>query len=199
MARVEAVIVAGGFGTRLRPLTEHRPKHLLPVAGVPLVAHQLAKLAAAGVAGSCWRRAITPTSSSRPSATAATGASSWSTCARTSRSVPAGRSATSPNSLASVPDEPVVILNGDILSGHDLRRAAGPAPRAPRRMSPCTWSRSPTRARTAACRPMRHGRVDGVPREGPASGVEPDQRRLLRLRPAGDRRDPRRPRRVGRA
>jgi UTP-glucose-1-phosphate uridylyltransferase len=46
---VEAVIVAGGFGTRLRPLTDRRPKHVLPVAGVPFLDHQIAKLAAAGV------------------------------------------------------------------------------------------------------------------------------------------------------
>ena len=31
------------------PLTEHHPKHLLNVGGVPFVEHQLAKLAAAGV------------------------------------------------------------------------------------------------------------------------------------------------------
>jgi len=45
----EAVIVAGGFGTRMLPLTERRPKHLLEVAGVPFLEHQITKLAAAGV------------------------------------------------------------------------------------------------------------------------------------------------------
>ena len=47
--RVEAVIVAGGFGTRLLPLTERRPKHLLDVGGVPFLEHQIARLAEAGV------------------------------------------------------------------------------------------------------------------------------------------------------
>src|SRR3954464_10515472 len=45
----EAVIVAGGFGTRLLPLTRNRPKHLLEVGGVPFLEHQIARLAAAGV------------------------------------------------------------------------------------------------------------------------------------------------------
>ena len=46
---VEAVIIAGGYGTRLLPLTRDRPKHLLEVGGVPFLTHQVRRLAAAGV------------------------------------------------------------------------------------------------------------------------------------------------------
>jgi NDP-sugar pyrophosphorylase family protein len=47
--RVKAVILAGGEGTRLRPLTLKLPKPTAPVLDRPLLAHQIDLLAQAGI------------------------------------------------------------------------------------------------------------------------------------------------------
>lgn len=116
----EAVIVAGGFGTRLLPLTATRPKHLLEVGGVPFLEHQVARLAAAGIAhvvlatsyradlfepvlgdGSRWGVRLTYVQEEEPLGTG-------------------GAIRNVAGALGDDPEGAVVILNGDVLSGHDL-------------------------------------------------------------------------------
>ena len=48
-AGVDAVILVGGQGTRLRPLTLSAPKPMLPTAGFPFLTHLLSRIAAAGI------------------------------------------------------------------------------------------------------------------------------------------------------
>ncbi len=45
----QAVVLAGGRGTRLWPLTESKPKGLIPVAGIPFIEFQLRMLAEASI------------------------------------------------------------------------------------------------------------------------------------------------------
>ncbi|MEV6607505.1 NDP-sugar synthase [Kutzneria sp. NPDC051319] len=46
---VDAVVLVGGKGTRLRPLTLSAPKPMLPTAGVPFLTHLLSRIRAVGI------------------------------------------------------------------------------------------------------------------------------------------------------
>lgn len=53
LSQIPVAVLAGGLATRLRPITEKIPKSLVPVAGRPMLAHQLELLHARGL-----RRAV---------------------------------------------------------------------------------------------------------------------------------------------
>ncbi len=117
---LEAVIVAGGFGTRLLPLTTHRPKHLLEVGGVPFLEHQISRLAAAGVG-----HVVLATSYRAELFEPVLGdGSRWGIrLDYVQESDPLGTGGAIRNVSAVLGDDPdgaVVVLNGDVLSGHDL-------------------------------------------------------------------------------
>ena len=44
-----AILLVGGLGTRLQPLTNQMPKPMLPVGGIPFTEHQIVKARAAGI------------------------------------------------------------------------------------------------------------------------------------------------------
>lgn len=117
---VEAILLVGGLGTRLRPLTEHVPKPMLPVAGVPFVAHQVARAAAAGV-----RRVVLATHyraeefESYVPQLRQYGAD-VELMLEASPLGTAGAIRNAAQRLSSGPDDPVVVFNGDVLDGHDL-------------------------------------------------------------------------------
>jgi mannose-1-phosphate guanylyltransferase len=116
----EAVIVAGGFGTRLLPLTANRPKHLLEVGGVPFLEHQVSRLAAAGV-----QHVVLATSYHAHLFEPVLGdGSRWGIrLDYVQEEEPLGTGGAIRNVAGALGDDPegaVVILNGDVLSGHDL-------------------------------------------------------------------------------
>ncbi|WP_353662703.1 sugar phosphate nucleotidyltransferase [Hydrogenimonas sp. SS33] len=47
--RLKAVMMAGGFGTRIQPLTHSVPKPMLPVVNLPMMEHTLNKLVETGI------------------------------------------------------------------------------------------------------------------------------------------------------
>lgn len=49
MAGTKALILVGGYGTRLRPLTLSRPKPLVEFANKPMILHQIEALVTVGV------------------------------------------------------------------------------------------------------------------------------------------------------
>lgn len=117
---LEAILLVGGQGTRLRPLTIGTPKPLLPTAGVPFLAHQLAKAAASGVTR------IVMATAYRAEMFAdvfGDGASFGLEIEYVHEAEPLGTGGGIRNAAASLrcgPNDPVVVLNGDVLSGHDL-------------------------------------------------------------------------------
>ena len=151
-------MLVGGQGTRLRPLTVDRPKQLVPCAGVPFLAHQLARAAASGITrvilATCFRAELF-------AAEFGDGSGFGLELTYVEEEVPLGTAGGIRNAAAQLrggPEDPVVVLNGDLLSGHDLAAQLDMHEKA-RPRSPCTWSRSTTRPGSAACRPAADGRV----------------------------------------
>ncbi|MFI1466211.1 sugar phosphate nucleotidyltransferase [Streptomyces wuyuanensis] len=116
----EAILLVGGQGTRLRPLTSHIPKPLLPVAGVPFLTHQLARAAEAGVT-----RIVFATSylADLFEEEFGDGSRLGLHLEYVSEETALGTGGAIRNAAArlrSAPDEPVLVFNGDIISGVDI-------------------------------------------------------------------------------
>lgn len=117
---LEAIMLVGGKGTRLRPLTLSAPKPLLPTAGVPFLAHQLSRAAECGIT-----HVVLATSYRAEMFIEAfgTGEQFGLSIDYVHEPEPLGTGGGIRNAAGRLhgrPDDPVVVLNGDILSGHDL-------------------------------------------------------------------------------
>jgi mannose-1-phosphate guanylyltransferase len=116
------ILLVGGFGTRLKPLTSESPKPMLPVAGLPVTEHQLLAAKRAGIHtlvlatsylsevftpyfgdGSKWGIKILYAVEKEPLGTGG-----------------AIRNAAQMLDLENLGDEPIVIFNGDVLSRHSI-------------------------------------------------------------------------------
>ena len=114
------ILLVGGFGTRLKPLTNQTPKPMLPVGGLPVTEHQLLAAKKAGVTtvilatsylsevfipyfgdGSKWGMKLKYAVEKEPLGTggAIRNAAAHLTCG---------------------PNDPVIVFNGDVLTGLDI-------------------------------------------------------------------------------
>ena len=117
---MEAILLVGGKGTRLRPLTMNTPKPMLPVAGVPFTEHQIARARDAGVT-----RIVLGTSYKAEVFNSYFGDGSrfGVELVYLTEDEPLGTGGGIRHAAAGLqsgPEEPVLIFNGDILSGADL-------------------------------------------------------------------------------
>ncbi len=113
-----AILLVGGFGTRLMPLTKNTPKPMLTVAGLPVTEHQIAMAKAAGIteivlATSYLSEIFTPYFGD---------GSKWGISIKYAVEVePLGTGGAIRNAAQLLSsNESIVILNGDVLSSHNL-------------------------------------------------------------------------------
>jgi mannose-1-phosphate guanylyltransferase len=113
-----AILLVGGFGTRLMPLTRNTPKPMLTVAGIPVTEHQLLMAKAAGIteivlATSYLSDVFTPYFGD---------GSKWGMSIKYAvEKEPLGTGGAIANAAQLLDtQESIVILNGDVLSSHDL-------------------------------------------------------------------------------
>jgi len=113
-----AILLVGGFGTRLMPLTKNTPKPMLTVAGIPVTEHQLNMAKAAGIT-----RIVLATSYLAELFTPYFGdGSKWGMQIQYAvEKSPLGTGGAIRNAAKLIDSsESIVILNGDVLSSHNL-------------------------------------------------------------------------------
>ena len=117
---LEAILLVGGQGTRLRPLTISTPKPMLPVAGHPCTEHQIVRAKEAGVGrivlGTSYKSEIFENYFGH-------GENVGVDLIYAVEEKPLGTGGAIRNAakyLESSPDDPVIIFNGDVLTGLDI-------------------------------------------------------------------------------
>ena len=115
---VDAVVLVGGLGTRLRPLTLSTPKPMLPTAGVPFLTHLLSRIREAGVEhvvlGTSYRAEVFSDHFGDGSALGLD-------LEYVVEAEPLGTGGGIRNVADRLRGETTLIFNGDVLSGVDLR------------------------------------------------------------------------------
>lgn len=114
-----AILLVGGRGTRLAPITDEIPKPMLPIAGMPVTEHQILAAKSAGVttlvlATSYLAEVFTPYFGD---------GSKWGIELRYAvEKEPLGTGGAIANAAALLDDndESILVFNGDVISDHDI-------------------------------------------------------------------------------
>ncbi len=115
---MKALVLAGGFGTRLRPLSCSRPKPLFPVANKPIIDYTLQSLARAGV-----DTVIISVHYMADKIADYLGPTKYGMDILISRELrPLGKGGGVKNSEDLLEEEAFTVINGDIITDIDLRR-----------------------------------------------------------------------------
>jgi mannose-1-phosphate guanylyltransferase len=115
---VEAVVLVGGKGTRLRPLTLSAPKPMLPTAGVPFLAHLLSAHPRGGVRRRRARHVLS--SAETFSDHFGDGADLGLEIEYVVEDQPLGTGGGIRNVYKHLSADDVLVFNGDVLAGTDL-------------------------------------------------------------------------------
>lgn len=117
-SKVDAVILVGGKGTRLRPLTLSAPKPMLPTAGLPFLTHLLSRIAAAGIEhvilGTSYKASVFE-------AEFGDGSKLGLQIEYVLEEPPRGTGGGIANVASKLRHDTTMVFNGDVLSGMDLR------------------------------------------------------------------------------
>ncbi|AIH62959.1 GDP-mannose pyrophosphorylase [Mycobacterium tuberculosis] len=115
--QVDAVVLVGGKGTRLRPLTLSAPKPMLPTAGLPFLTHLLSRIAAAGIEhvilGTSYKPAVFE-------AEFGDGSALGLQIEYVTEEHPLGTGGGIANVAGKLRNDTAMVFNGDVLSGADL-------------------------------------------------------------------------------
>lgn len=117
-SQADAVILVGGKGTRLRPLTLSAPKPMLPTAGVPFLTHLLSRIAEAGIThvvlGTSYKAEVFEQHFGD-------GADLGLQIEYVTETEPLGTGGGIRNVLPRLTADNIMVFNGDVLGGTDLR------------------------------------------------------------------------------
>jgi NDP-sugar pyrophosphorylase family protein len=116
---MKAIILVGGFGTRLRPLTNRIPKNIVPFCGVPFLTYQIAMLKKAGIKDITFSLGYKPDQIKK---VFGDGRQYGVKLHYVVETTPLGTAGAIKNAEKFVKGASVAVLNGDILTDLDLSR-----------------------------------------------------------------------------